>query len=106
MSYNLSADQKEAIFEQITSLYDLTDGIANAIGMEGVKYRTEQLDVAKPLIMQLYTSTDRISEIYTDCMKNDVAITAQQKTDLENAFASVFRALKEFSDAFEQLPRN
>ena len=106
MSYNLSADQKEAIFDQITHLYDLADGIANTVGMDGIINSPEQFDVAKPLILKIYSSADTISKIYTDCMTTDKAITEQQKKDMENALSSIFHALKVFSQDVEKLRSN
>lgn len=106
MVYDLTDDTKQAIFDEISHLYDLADGIANAVGLENIENPTEQFDVAKPLILKIYFSADVISKIYTDCMVGDKAITEQQKQDMENALSSIFHALKAFSQDVEKLKSN
>lgn len=105
MVYALTDEKKDSLFSQIEILYDLTDEIANAIGAQGIENRPQQFDIANPLMLQLYGSTEKISTIYANCLKEEREITTSEKQDMENAFQHIFLAIGRFSESAEVLPK-
>jgi hypothetical protein len=99
---SFSPQKREELFEQIVELYDLADGIMEAVAQDGVKNRSVQLDLAKPFVTQIVNSANVLSAFYTEVVRNGRAITPELQDTFETAFRNIFYAFRDFLDGAEE----
>ncbi|MEI7668794.1 MAG: hypothetical protein WCJ33_01770 [Pseudomonadota bacterium] len=97
----LTHEQAEALYREITHIYNLADNVMVAIADERVTNRSEQLEITEPFINKVINSADIISELYIKVVCKKLPITPEIQEKFETAFSNIFHAYKGFLDAVE-----
>ncbi len=99
MNQSADTNSQDRIFNQVVTLYDLTNDAVNAIGMATSLDRAHWLELARPVIETSNRSVDALCEMVTVIERGGVTLDEEKKKSMVKAFDAVFASIDQFKRA-------
>lgn len=103
MTTGLSKIQQEQFYGEIVRIYDLAEGLLDAIEHQDVKNPEDQVRLAEPVVRQVEESVEVLAETYLNFVENGEAANDSQMRKVESAIRKIFVAISEFNDTVKEL---
>lgn len=93
-----SAEDMEAKYLEITTLYDMAEELVNTVESKLVSDPNSQLDIVEPLINEIGDATDMLTQefIYIAESKKNKSQMKASKTNIESALRKMFNAINDY----------
>lgn len=103
MKINMENVDHKQVYGEITKIYDLAEGIIDAIEQEDVRNPEEQIAIAEAVIEQAGESGDELSEVYVDFVENGCQPAVSRVGRIESAVRKVFISISDFDENLKKL---
>jgi len=99
----LNKGQQEEFYNEIVRIYDLSEGLLDAIEHHDVKNHKEQLKITEPIVEQVEESVGVLSDVYLEYVENGEVANEAQIRRVETAIRKMFVAISNFNDSVKEL---
>lgn len=102
-----SAEDFEAKYLEITSLYDMAEELVNTVESRLVSDSNGQLDIVEPLINEIGDATDVLTQefIYIAESKKNKSTMKASKTNIESALRKLFAAINDYQGRVKDISK-
>ena len=102
-----SADDLEAKYLELTTLYDLAEELVNTVESSLVSDPNSQLEIVEPLINDIGDATDILTQefIYIAESKKNKTQMKASKTNIESALRKMFAAINDYQGRVKNISK-
>jgi len=99
---SFTPEARARLLRDIQLMYDLADEVMVSASLDGITNGVAQLDVAIPFVTQVRNSARIVEAFFRDVAYNGRPITPDIQDTVETAIRSVFYAMQDLLDGFEE----
>lgn len=106
MSVELTKEEQELFYNEITRFYDLAEGIIDAIEKKDSFKPDVQIKIVTPIINQIEESTEVLTNSYITFVENGQKATSDDVKKVETAIRKIFAEILKFTNLLKSMPAN